>query len=149
MFSPSSPGQTSQSSWQPQCWRVWPELRTGPCDSEGCRWFVEGLAAYWADLSPTAVETQTHHSLLSFPPLHYCSENTGLTFGSRTNLCHVGDQAEGDLWEGLVQISAHDVDPGEAVPCVRVGFIQSHDVGEVGELGVLLFQANLHRVTLA
>lgn len=55
-----------------------------------------------------------------------------------TNLCHVSDQAESDIREGFVKISTHHIDPREAVSCVGVCFIQSHDMSKVGELGVLL-----------
>lgn len=43
-----------------------------------------------------------------------------------------------------MKISTHYIYPGEAVSCVGVCFIQSHDMSEVGELGVLLLKANLH-----
>lgn len=43
-----------------------------------------------------------------------------------------------------MKISTHDVDPGQAVPRVGVRFVKCHDVGKVGELGVLLLQADLY-----
>lgn len=61
-----------------------------------------------------------------------------------TNLCHVCDQAEGDVWKGFVEISTDYIDPRRAVSRVGVGFIECHDMGEVGELGVPLLQADLH-----
>lgn len=61
-----------------------------------------------------------------------------------TNLCHVSDQVEGDIRESFMKISTHHIDPREAVSCVGVRFIQSHDMGKVGELGVLLLKAYLH-----
>lgn len=61
-----------------------------------------------------------------------------------TNLCHVSDQVEGDVRESFVKIAAHHVDPGGAVSRVGVRFVQSHDMSEVGELGVLLLKADLH-----
>lgn len=60
-----------------------------------------------------------------------------------TDLGHVGDQAEGDVGEGLVEVATHHADPGGAVSRVGVRLVQGHDVGEVGELGVLLLQAHL------
>lgn len=62
-----------------------------------------------------------------------------------TNLGHVSDQTQGDVWESLMEVSAHHVDPRKAVPCVGVCFIQSHDVSEVGEFGILLLKTHLHR----
>lgn len=55
-----------------------------------------------------------------------------------TNLCHVCDQAEGDIRKSFVKIATHYVDPRRTVPCVGVGFIECHDMGKVGEFGVLL-----------
>lgn len=50
----NSPGQISQLSWAPPCWKFWLECHSGPCDSGGCRWFVTRSAAYLGDLCPTA-----------------------------------------------------------------------------------------------
>lgn len=61
-----------------------------------------------------------------------------------TNLRHVCDQAEGDIRKSFVKIATHYIDPRHAVPRVGVGFIECHDMGKVGEFGVLLLQANLH-----
>lgn len=60
-----------------------------------------------------------------------------------TDLSHVGDQAEGDVGERLVEIATHHADPGGAVAGVGVRLVQGHDVSEVGELGVLLLEAHL------
>lgn len=43
-----------------------------------------------------------------------------------------------------MEIPAHHADPGGAVSGVGVRFVQSHDVSEVGELGILLLEAYLH-----
>lgn len=66
---------------------------------------------------------------------------------SSTHLCHVGDQVQGDVWEGFMEIPTHHVDPREAVSCVGVCFIQSHDVSEVGQLDILLLKADLQKTT--
>lgn len=42
-----------------------------------------------------------------------------------------------------MEISTHHIDPSEAVSCVGVCFIQTHDMSKVGELGVLLLKAYL------
>lgn len=60
-----------------------------------------------------------------------------------TNLCHVSDQTQRDVCESFMEIPTHHVDPREAVSCIRVCFIQSHDMSQVGQLGILLLEANL------
>lgn len=152
----NSPGQISLLSSAPPRWRVWLESHSGPCDTEGCRWFVTGSAACWGDPSPTAVTTQSN-TINSFKHfVRSCSINdystTILLLHSKhtvcwhgcTNLCHVSDQVEGDIRESFVEIPTHHIDPRGAVTCVWVCFIQSHDMSKVGELGVLLFKAYLH-----
>lgn len=44
-----------------------------------------------------------------------------------------------------MKIPTHHIDPREAVSCVGMCFIQSHDVSEVGQLGILLFEAHLQK----
>lgn len=60
-----------------------------------------------------------------------------------TDLGHVGDQSEGDVGKRLVKVATHNADPGGAVAGVGVRLVQGHDVGEVGELCVLLLEAHL------
>lgn len=156
MFYFNSPGQISQLSWAPPYWRVWLEFHSGPCDSADCRWFVKESAAYWGDLSPTAVTTEcsainlfrtSRESIIiiiTVQPFLLRLSKYMISWYGCTNLCHVSDQVEGDIRESFVKISTHHVDPREAVSCVGVRFIQSHDMREVGELGVLLLKAYLH-----
>lgn len=70
--------------------------------------------------------------------------NCDLAPFSCTHLCHISDQTQGDIRESFVKISTHHIDPREAVSCVGVGFIQSHDMSKVGKLGVVLLKAYLH-----
>lgn len=49
------------------------------------------------------------------------------------HLSHVGHHAEGVFTEGFMQVATHHIDPGQAVTCIRVCFIQAHHVGQVGQ----------------
>lgn len=42
-----------------------------------------------------------------------------------------------------MEVTANHTDPGERVPCIGTGFIQSHHMSQVGQLGVFLNQTHL------
>lgn len=59
------------------------------------------------------------------------------------HLSHVSNHAECAVAESFMQVSAHHVDPGEAVSCIGVCFVEGHHMGKVGQLRVLFLKANL------
>lgn len=60
-----------------------------------------------------------------------------------TYLSHIGDHVECDIGESLVEVAANHADPGERIPCVGTCLIESHHMGQMGELCVLLLQTHL------
>lgn len=58
-------------------------------------------------------------------------------------LGQVGDQVEGNLSEGIVDVATDHVDPVGAVAGVAVRAVQAHHVGQVGECGGLLISTYL------
>ena len=63
--------------------------------------------------------------------------------GSSSYLSQVGDQVQGDVSEGIVQVSADHVDPVAAVSGVAVRAVEAHHVGQVREGGRLLLRTHL------
>lgn len=62
---------------------------------------------------------------------------------SLTYLSQVGDQVQGSLSKGIVEVTTYYVDPVGAVAGVAVRAVQAHHVGQVGECGRLLVCAHL------
>lgn len=60
-----------------------------------------------------------------------------------TYLSHIGDHAEGDVRESLVQVATNHTDPGKWVPCVGPCLIEGHDVSQVGQFCMFLYQTHL------
>lgn len=90
----------------------------------------------------TTTKEKKRENSLYIVLLTHC--NCDLAPFSCTHLCHISDQTQGDIRESFVKISTHHIDPREAVSCVGVCFIQSHDMSKVGKLGVVLLKAYLH-----
>lgn len=44
-----------------------------------------------------------------------------------------------------MKVAANHTDPGERVPCVGTCFIESHHMGQMGQLCVLLHQTHLRK----
>lgn len=60
-----------------------------------------------------------------------------------TYLSHICDHVECDVGESLVEVAANHTDPRERVPGVGPCLIESHHVGQMGQLCVLLYQTHL------
>ncbi len=59
------------------------------------------------------------------------------------HLSQVGDQVQGNLSKGIMEVATHHIDPVGAVTRVAVRAVQAHHVGQVGERGRLLIRAHL------
>ncbi len=58
-------------------------------------------------------------------------------------LSHIGDHVECDVGKSLMEVAANHTDPGERVPCVGTRLVESHHMGQMGQLCVLLHQTHL------
>lgn len=111
-----------------------------------------GLYVFWLSFTSWQVSDSTPDTTCSSQALniHHCRcpilESTirePCKSRFKAYLSHIGDHVECDVRESFMEVTANHADPGERVSCVGTCLIESHHMGQMGQLCVFLYQTHL------